>query len=188
MRDRRQLVVGGAALFLSGAALAVAVLAATVLDDRGSTATSVQAGALSGRAATGIASATFAQNPAPVYAPAGNFAQVAAKALPEGSWVVVATANVNLGLASNLGSEVVCELRFRTHRAYSFIGGATTKTVSPPIIRQVGLSDIGDSKETLSMNGGAQIPAGGGELSLWCKGPATVTYAQMMMLRIDGFS
>ena len=45
-------------------------------------------------------------------------------------------------------------------------------------------------KSTLSMNGGAQVPRGGGEVSLWCKvqgGGGSIDYAQMMIIRIDGF-
>jgi hypothetical protein len=43
---------------------------------------------------------------------------------------------------------------------------------------------------SLSMNGGAQVPAGGGEVSMWCHGQAAsaVAHAQMMMLQVGGFS
>jgi len=46
------------------------------------------------------------------------------------------------------------------------------------------------------MNGGAQVPAGGGEVSLWCQAQGLdnlqfsefVSGSQMMMIRLDGFS
>jgi hypothetical protein len=41
------------------------------------------------------------------------------------------------------------------------------------------------------MNGGAQVPAGGGEVSVWCHGQSNsddVDSSQMMMIRLDGFS
>ena len=45
------------------------------------------------------------------------------------------------------------------------------------------------------MNGGALVPAGGGEVSLWCNSQIGggsegegVEYAQMMMIQVGGFS
>jgi hypothetical protein len=42
---------------------------------------------------------------------------------------------------------------------------------------------------TLSMNGGAQIPAGGGQVSLWCTNQVggTGSYGQIMMMQVGGF-
>jgi hypothetical protein len=67
----------------------------------------------------------------------------------------------------------------------NFIGGATDRRYHPA-------SD--DVNRSLSMNGGAQVPGGGGEVSLWCKSETNATnaerviYAQMMMIRVGGFS
>ena len=43
---------------------------------------------------------------------------------------------------------------------------------------------------SLTLNGGAAVPAGGGEVSLWCQsqGGATAKQAQMMILQVGGFS
>jgi len=43
---------------------------------------------------------------------------------------------------------------------------------------------------SLTLNGGAAVPAGGGEVSLWCQsqGGATVKQAQMMMIQVGSFS
>jgi hypothetical protein len=44
---------------------------------------------------------------------------------------------------------------------------------------------------SLALNGGAQVPAGGGEVSLWCNsqgGWNKIENSQMMMIRLDGFS
>jgi hypothetical protein len=42
------------------------------------------------------------------------------------------------------------------------------------------------------MNGGAQVPAGGGDVSLWCSSQfgsnERVEYAQMMLVQVGGFS
>ena len=45
-------------------------------------------------------------------------------------------------------------------------------------------------KRSLSMTGGGQVPAGGGEVSLWCNSQYedTLTGAQLMMLQAGGFS
>jgi len=63
-----------------------------------------------------------------------------------------------------------------------FIGGATDRRAYPE----------GETIDrSLSMNGGTQVPVGGGEVSLWCKSQTNgelVTYSQMMMIRLEGFS
>jgi hypothetical protein len=44
---------------------------------------------------------------------------------------------------------------------------------------------------SLTMNGGAQVPSGGGEVSLWCNsqgGAHVIENSQMMMIRLDAFS
>ena len=89
------------------------------------------------------------------------------------------TANFSYGLPlqGDPIEETVCELR----NGSGYIGGATTSRVV----------DRNGLKSTLSMNGGAQVPAGGGPVSLSCKNtPAggAVNYAQIMFIRLDGFS
>jgi hypothetical protein len=49
----------------------------------------------------------------------------------------------------------------------------------------------GDSpKRSLTMNGGALVPSGGGELSVWCasQGPDAVDTAQVMIMQVGGFA
>jgi hypothetical protein len=128
----------------------------------------------------GISTTTFAfAPPEGVNISGGTFEKVASKNLPAGSWAIVATANTDAGGygAGDAITDAVCELR----NGFNFIGGATDRRV-------VRLPNT--VKRTLSMNGGAQVPAGGGEVSLWCTGMPfeTVTYAQMMMIHVGGFS
>ena len=103
-----------------------------------------------------------------------SFTKVAAKTLPAGSYGITATANMYNGGFGVV--DAVCELR----NGSSHIGGAADRRALPS----------GDSiLRTLSMNGGAQVPAGGGEVSLWCKTQRDdkVTDSQMMITRLDGF-
>jgi hypothetical protein len=125
--------------------------------------------------------ATFAgpSNP-PIYLD-DAFIKVAAKNLPAGSYAITATANIRVVNFDGV-RDAVCELR----NGSGFIGGATD--ARPALLNNhVSIS--------LSMNGGAQVPAGGGEVSLWCKYQgvrpdlfiASVDYGQMMIIRLDGF-
>jgi hypothetical protein len=110
-----------------------------------------------------------------------SFKKVLSKSLPAGSWAIVASANVRAFAFSYTGvMDVVCELR----NGASYIGGATDRRVTPSAER---------TSATLSMNGGAQVPAGGGEVGLWCRAQdgnayGEFEYGQMMMIRLDGFS
>lgn len=133
--------------------------------------------------APGVSRATFAGN-TDVGQLNGDesFTKVASKGLPEGSWAIVATANTTAVNGSFIGQtfirDCVCELR----NGASFIGGATDRRVLP----------VGEQvKRSLSMNGGAQVPEGGGEVSLWCKSQnganEIVDHAQMMMIQVGGF-
>jgi hypothetical protein len=125
--------------------------------------------------------ATFAGN-ANIVGLEASFRKVAAKILPAGSWAIAATVNTyaNPGDAGAGNADLVCELR----NGSSFIGGTTDRR----------LIEAGKgAKRSLSMNGGAQVPAGGGEVSLWCLSQVPffsewVTHSQMMMIRLDGFS
>jgi hypothetical protein len=108
-----------------------------------------------------------------------SFTKVVGKTLPAGSYAIVATANTSSGVAFGQTNvrDAVCELR----NGSGFIGGAADRRAIP---------EAEFVKRTLSMNGGAQVPAGGGEVSLWCKSQSafeTVDYAQMMITRVDGF-
>ena len=104
------------------------------------------------------------------------FTKIAGKTLPAGSYAVAATANFSAAAGANALRDIVCELR----NGSGFIGGATDR-------REFQTSQV--TKSTLSMNGGAQVPAGG-EVSLWCKAQnstGSIDYAQMMIIRLDGF-
>jgi hypothetical protein len=109
------------------------------------------------------------------------FTKVASKFLAAGSRVVAATANTETQGVINSGAitDVGCELRNSTN---GVIGGTRDRRDRPAgqfIMR------------SLSMNGGAEVPAGGGEISLWCQAQAGSEFlanAQMMFIRVNGFS
>jgi hypothetical protein len=124
--------------------------------------------------------ATFAGNPSPVTLNFDDsFTKVASKVLPAGSWAIAATANTTAspGTAAAGNADLSCQLR----NGNGFIGGATDR-------RFIAAGQPG--KRSLSMNGGAQVPAGGGEVSLWCASQSIeeVDSSQMMIIRLDGFS
>lgn len=134
--------------------------------------------------APGTSTATFAGNSTRVQLAADEvFSKVASKNLPAGSWVVTATVNTTASNSSfggdDLHRDLACELRNGT----AFIGGATDRRT---IVYEETV------KRSLSLNGGAQVSAGGGEVSLWCKSQnglnEYVDHAQMMMLQVGGFS
>ena len=109
-----------------------------------------------------------------------TFTKIAAKNLPAGSYAIAATANIDAAFDGI--RDAVCELR----NGGGFIGGATDSRENPAG-RSIDIS--------LSMNGGAQVPVGGGEVSLWCRYQgarpdlflASVRSGQMMIIRLDGF-
>ncbi len=108
--------------------------------------------------------------------------KVAGKNVPAGSYAISATANVR-GETPCFGTcdtyrDVTCELRGSDN---NFVGGARDRRM---------FHDQGSVVwRSLSMNGGAQVPSGGGEVSLWCNtdGFEAVEYAQMMILRVGSF-
>ena len=127
----------------------------------------------------GLSTATFAFTTAPVNI-SENMAKVLSKNLPAGSWALVATTNMDVGRSSFGGDRVLttaCELR----NGAAIIGSAVDRRVAPE-------DDFAIA--SLTLNGGAAVPAGGGEVSLWCQSQigATVTQAQIMMLQVGGFS
>jgi hypothetical protein len=110
----------------------------------------------------------------------GNtFTEIVSKQLPAGSWAAAAMANFNgVPLATEQIADATCPLR----HGNNVIGYTTDRRVIPS----------GDpvSRRSLTMNGGAQVPAGGGEVSLWCldQGNEYVEHAQIMLIQVGGFS
>ncbi len=105
--------------------------------------------------------------------------QVASKHLAAGSYVVYATANLTSSFpfgGHDLIQDTVCEL----HNGAGFIGGATDRRMTP--------SDQSTSM-SLSLNGGAQVPDAGGDVSLWCREQdgGALEDAQIMILKVAGF-
>jgi hypothetical protein len=127
-----------------------------------------------------IPTVTFAFTTAPVAFPSGDaLVKVLSKNLPGGSWAIVATANLHSLIpgSSDRISTCGCELR----NGNAVVGGATDRRVIPEGDRVL---------ISLSMNGGAQVPAGGGEVSLHChsQNGNSIDSAQMMMIQVGGFS
>jgi hypothetical protein len=120
--------------------------------------------------------ATFAGATTTVDATDG-FKKINSKVLPAGAYAVVATVNMDVfaGGSGTLTRTAICELR----NGANVIGGATDRRM-----RQGGDSVF----RSMSMNGGAQVPAGG-EVSVWCQTQEfrETTYSQMMFIRLDGF-
>jgi hypothetical protein len=122
--------------------------------------------------------ATFAGPPGPVDL-TDAFTKIVGRNLPAGSYAIAATANITNSLNAAQTRDAVCELR----NGANFVGGATDRREK---------SEFETARISLSMNGGAQVPAGGGEVSLWCRyqggiGLQTFDYGQMMIIRLDGF-
>jgi hypothetical protein len=106
--------------------------------------------------------------------------KIVAKNVPAGSWGVVATVNTWVECGGFCGatiSDVYCELR----NGSGFIGGAHDRRTN---------TQNQDIRRSLTMEGGAQVPSGGGEVSVWCSGnwADKVTGALMMMIQTGGFS
>jgi hypothetical protein len=113
----------------------------------------------------------------------GTFAKVTSKSLAAGSYAIVATANVQIfmgGSGNPPHRDTACELRGTDG---GFIGGGRDRRSYP-------------TQETttvsLSMNGGAQVPAGGGEVGLYCRYQEGGSFSrtadgQIMITKIDGF-
>ena len=102
------------------------------------------------------------------------------KDLPAGSYSVVATVHLWVGgpSAGDRVGTAYCELR---NSAGGFMGGATDRRVVPEDDR---------IDRSLTINGGVQVPAGGGDVSLWCRsqfGNDEHIESQLMITRLDGF-
>lgn len=111
--------------------------------------------------------------------PVGNvFNKIVGKTVPAGSYAITATANVGGGHLENFRT-TFCELRNPSGAGIGFArdgrhaNNAFAWTAS------------------LSMNGGAQVPAGGGEIGLWCRYDGGTTElvgdGSIMIVRVDGF-
>jgi hypothetical protein len=111
------------------------------------------------------------------------YQKVTSRSLPAGSYAIAATANVQITVGGSSGdnsqSDTACELR---NTSGAGIGGARDRRVYPH--QQI-------TTVSLSMNGGVQVPAGGGEVGLYCRIQSTflgqVADGQMMILKLDGF-
>jgi hypothetical protein len=190
MKQRWPFILSGAAVLCSAAALLVAVLGATVLDDKGSRTTQAAGPAIASNprslgatSALGVSTATFGQNRFRTrLLKDGHFYPIIDKNLSAGSWAIVATANVVSEPGDDYSNEVVCQL---LNPRDEFIGGGTVNTLPSTNSKERTWSSV-------SMNGGVQISDSGGVVRLQCKahgfaGP-TLSYAQLMALKIDGFS
>jgi len=111
------------------------------------------------------------------------FVKIASKILPEGSWAVFGIANMTalngtFAPHRNTLGDAHCQLRSGNF----FIGGATS--------RELLSEDDTIGKRSLSMFGGAIVPSGGGEVSLWCfsqfGGNETVENALIMAVSLGG--
>jgi hypothetical protein len=106
-------------------------------------------------------------------------ANVGLKFVPAGSYSVVATVHMWVGGPSS-GDRVgtaYCELR----NGNGFIGGATDRRVVP---------EDDQIDRSLTVTGGAQVPAGGGDINLHCRsqfGNDEHFETQLMITRLDGF-
>jgi len=99
--------------------------------------------------------------------------KVASKSLSQGSWAMVATANFLSDFANDgeVLRDVACELR----SINDVVGSAAHRQLTPDDLQ---------TKTSLSLNGGAVLPAGGGEVSLWCQyqgGDGYLLQAQIMI-------
>jgi hypothetical protein len=128
--------------------------------------------------APGVSTATFAIGNAGLPEDT-TLTEVASKTLPAGSWAVIATADIRPG-PGNFGGDRVLSSHCELHSGAGFIGGTTDRRVLPA-------DDNVDV--SLSINGGAQVPTGGGEVSLWCSAQlGGFGSGQIMLLQIGGFS
>jgi hypothetical protein len=122
-----------------------------------------------------LTEATFTGIPLPPVYLGASFVEVAGRDLPAGSYAISATASTDKTVGT-VSTTTTCDLRNGT----AFIGEAFVSDTEK------------GTKQTLSMNGGAQVPAGGGRVTLQCKNDgvgvaARVKYAQMMIIRLDRF-
>ena len=110
--------------------------------------------------------------------------KITSKTLSAGSWVVFGIANMSsdngtIAPHRDTNGDAHCQLR----SGNDFIGGATS--------RELLTADDNIGKRSLSMFGGAQVPVGGGEVSLWCMpqfgSNESVDGALIMAVELGGF-
>jgi len=99
-------------------------------------------------------------------------AKVASKILPPGSWAMVATANFGSEFAD--GGEVLRDVACELRAPVNVVGSAVARQLTPESLQ---------TKSSLSLNGGADLPAGG-EVSLWClyQGDGGFLYGGQIMI------
>jgi hypothetical protein len=125
---------------------------------------------------SGTTTVTFAVTPGPQLLPVRSvLIKYLAKTLPAGNWAIAVTANFSsFDVIDPVEATTRCELR----NGDDVIGFAADR-------RLVKVSYV-----SLAMNGGAAVPAGGGEVSLWCDSqyPGYLDHAQMMFIEVGSFS
>ena len=131
----------------------------------------------------GLSRATFALTPAGVPLADGEvLVKVLAKTLPEGSWAVFGLINLSQINGSFSGSDLITDVSCELHSGNFLIGGGTSREF-------VNADDTG--KRSFSIFGGALVPIGGGEVSVWCRSQNgrndTVDNALMMAVTLGGF-
>jgi hypothetical protein len=126
-----------------------------------------------------VSAVTFAISPPDVQLGENlGLRHIVSKDLPAGDWAVVAYANAT-AFAPGSGDgirDLYCELRSGS----AVIGSAHDRRVLPQLEQM---------KRSLSLNGGAHLPAGG-VVSLWCGTQADlelVNHAQLMIMKVGGF-
>jgi hypothetical protein len=127
-----------------------------------------------GPAGAAASRATFAFDNTTVFFPGPGVHKVLSKNLPQGNWVVVATAELQgRSLSPTPNSIANCELRNGTG---AVIGGALT-ALARLGVATVGFDEFVLFAGTVTINGGVAAGASGTEISLWC-GAAGFTLGQ----------
>ena len=133
--------------------------------------------------AAGISTATFAIAVNPT---SNNLQDVPTKvitrSLSEGSWAIVGTVNATAGVGVFADDDQVGDFSCQLRSGDSVIGGAADRRLRPAGALV---------KQSLTMNGGAVIAAGGGEVSVYCRsqlGGQEVDQVQLMIMKVGGFS
>jgi hypothetical protein len=136
--------------------------------------------------AGGASTATFSftTQPTELQPEDAGFTDVLSRDLPAGSWAVSATVNLtetngSFGPSHDEIRNTECEIRNTTG---GVIGSATDRRVIP---------EEDSVSPSLAFNGGAAIPSGGGNVSLYCQSAAdgtSVDEAQMMFIQVGGLS
>ena len=110
--------------------------------------------------AAGTSRATFAFDNSQFIFPGPTPMKVLSKILPAGNWVFVATARLTGGSSTdkpNTGSR--CELR----NGANVVVGGSGSGLAPSVWN----TTLYTGEASITVNGGAALPAGG-EISLWC--------------------